>query len=158
MMHRLIILFFCLIIIGCQSTARFRAQRNKTPAQSGSNKNSNLESFVNVWLGVPYKYGGTTRSGIDCSGFTSQIYKQCYSKTIPRSSSDQYKDGTRVSERNLKTGDLVFFSNVRYGKIDHVGVYLGKNRFAHATESSGVTISLLSEEYYQKRYAGACRY
>jgi cell wall-associated NlpC family hydrolase len=107
---------------------------------------------------VPYKYGGMTKRGIDCSGFASLVYKECFGKSIPRISSDQYEQGTRVTQRNLQSGDLVFFSNVRYGKIDHVGIFLGNKRFVHATESSGVTISLLSEKYYEKRYAGARRY
>ena len=152
------ILILCLILLGCQSTARFRAKRNSPIQKSSASQTTNLESFVNGWIGVPYKYGGMTNRGIDCSGFTSLVYKECFGKSIPRNSSDQYEQGTRVTQRNLQSGDLVFFSNVRYGKIDHVGIYLGNERFAHATESSGVTISLLTEKYYKKRYAGTCRY
>lgn len=158
MMHFCSILILCLIVFGCQSTAKFRAPRNKTIQQSSASQTTNLESFVNNWLSVPYKYGGLTHRGIDCSGFTSLAYKECFGKSIPRISSDQYKQGIRVTLKNLQSGDLVFFSNVRYGNIDHVGIYLGNERFAHATESSGVTISLLSEKYYEKRYAGARRY
>jgi len=157
-MLRLTILFFCLLVIGCQSTARFRAGGKVTRQQSNSQQNTNLETFVNSWLGVPYKYGGISRGGIDCSGFSSLAYQNCFNKSIPRVSSDQYSQGSRVSKRNIRPGDLVFFSNVRYGKIDHVGIYLGDQRFAHATESSGVTVSSLSEEFYEDRYVGASRY
>jgi murein DD-endopeptidase / murein LD-carboxypeptidase len=157
-MHRLVVFLLCWFVIGCQSTARFRAGGKVPRQQTHSQKNTNLESFVNSWLGVPYKYGGMSRNGIDCSGFSSLAYQSCFNKSIPRVSSDQYNQGTRVSNRNLQAGDLVFFSNVRYGKIDHVGIYLGDQRFAHATEVSGVTISSLTEEYYEDRYVGACRY
>ena len=157
-MLRISILLICLLIIGCQSTARFRAQRNKPVVQSGTVKVTDLESFVHDWLGVPYKFGGNTRQGIDCSGFTSLAYQQCFHKSIPRKSSDQFEQGRRVAGRNLRTGDLLFFSNVRYGNVDHVGIYLDDDRFAHATESDGVTISQLSEDYYAERFIGACRY
>ncbi len=157
-MSRAITLLTCMFILSCQSSARFRAPSNKPVYKSQSSYKTDLESFVDDWLGVPYRYGGNTNRGIDCSGFTSLAYKQCFGKSIPRTSMDQYHQGNRISRRNLKPGDLGFFSNVRHGKIDHVGIYLGSERFAHATESSGVTISQLTEEYYEKRFAGACTY
>jgi cell wall-associated NlpC family hydrolase len=159
-MWRLFILIICLILLACQSTARFRAQKPKsqTTLRSNTRTISQLDAYVKSWLGVPYKYGGTSKNGVDCSGFTSQVYLNVYAITVPRTSSEQYKQGRLVTRGNMRPGDLVFFSNVRRGKIDHVGVYLGEQRFAHATESSGVTISELSEDYYKQRYIGACRY
>jgi cell wall-associated NlpC family hydrolase len=127
-----------------------------TPIEDLSNLN--LLIFMEQWYGVPYHYGGTSRSGIDCSAFSSLLLSSVYSeRRLPRMSADQYKATKRISKKDLQEGDLVFFHT--YGKghrVTHVGVYLYNNRFVHASVA-GVQISNMGEGYYMSHYVGAGR-
>jgi len=116
-----------------------------------------LEQVINSYLGVPYKYGGTTRSGFDCSGFTSAVYREVYGIELNRTSGAMWKDGAPVSLSAARPGDLVFFKGGRFGRINHVGIYVGGNRFAHSSTSSGVVYNSLQEGYYAKRFVGVRR-
>lgn len=118
--------------------------------------NYKLYNEVHNWLGTPYKYGGKTASGIDCSGFSKKIYTAVYNKELQGGSRDIYKTVKPVSKKHLEEGDLLFFK-IRKGQISHVGVYLGAGKFAHATTSAGVIISDLAEDYYKKYFFKAGR-
>ncbi|MGE3126692.1 MAG: NlpC/P60 family protein [Fimbriimonadaceae bacterium] len=108
-------------------------------------------------LGTRYVWGGTSRSGFDCSGLTSYVYKQ-HGKAIPRTAAAQANQGQTVSKGELKEGDLVFFRTTRGTRISHVGIYMGNGKFVHASSGSGKVItSSLNEGYYNRRYAGAKR-
>ena len=106
------------------------------------------------WIGTPYRYGGNSRQGVDCSGLTAAIYKKVYHKKLKRNSEEQRtKDCRRVSKQKLQEGDLVFFHNGRKKKqANHVGIYLKKGRFIHASSSQGVIVSSLNESYYKKHW------
>ena len=106
------------------------------------------------WIGVPYRNGGTTKQGVDCSGLTSAIYKKVYRKNLERSSEDQRKkDCKKVKKRKLEEGDLVFFHNGRKKKrATHVGIYLKEDLFIHASTSRGVSIGNLNEDYWEKHW------
>lgn len=114
-----------------------------------------LES-VDEWYGVRYRTGGNTKNGVDCSGFTVAVYAAVYGFALPRVSRDQYRISRKISTTELQEGDLVFFNTNGRG-ISHVGVYLGNNKFIHASVSRGVMVNGLFEPYYIKRYAGAGR-
>jgi cell wall-associated NlpC family hydrolase len=120
--------------------------------------NMRLLIFMDKWYGVPYHYGGTGRNGIDCSAFSALLLSNVYDiNQLPRMSADQYSYTHRVSKRNLREGDLVFFHTMGKGhKVTHVGVYLYNNRFVHAS-IAGVQISDLGEGYYSSHYVGAGR-
>ncbi len=109
------------------------------------------------FLETPYKYGGNTQKGIDCSAFTLQVYQNSLSVEIPRSAREQYSTGEKISNDELKFGDLVFFNTTKRSFPGHVGIYLGENQFAHASRSLGVTVSSLEDSYYKKRFVGARR-
>jgi lipoprotein Spr len=113
-----------------------------------------LLTSIDQWMGTPYRMGGTTKAGIDCSGFVQTIYAAVYKINIPRTSKDQYNFCHAIPYDELKTGDLVFFNTT--GGVSHVGIYLQNNKFVHAF-SSGVNISDLNDEYYAKRFIGAGR-
>jgi len=110
-----------------------------------------LYAFIDEWLGVKYKYGGTTKKGVDCSGFTNLLYNNVFKKELPRSSSDIAAIAKSISKKELSEGDFVFFS-IRSNKVDHVGIYLANNRFVHASTSKGVIISSLEHPYYAKYF------
>ncbi|MEW6701638.1 MAG: NlpC/P60 family protein [Bacteroidota bacterium] len=109
------------------------------------------------FLDTPYKYGGNTRKGMDCSAFTLQVFKNSLDVDLPRSTSQQFKLGTKIEKEELKFGDLVFFNTRRKSFPGHVGIYLGENQFVHASRSLGVTVSSLDAAYYKKRYVEARR-
>ena len=118
--------------------------------------NEKLYTFIDEWYGVKYKYGGKSKSGIDCSGLTCIIYKEVFGKTIIGSSASIYNQCEKTSKGKLKEGDLVFFK-IESKDISHVGVYLQNNKFVHATTQAGVMIDDLYEDYYRKYFEGGGR-
>ncbi|WP_028561777.1 C40 family peptidase [Paenibacillus pinihumi] len=114
-----------------------------------------LSESIDQVMGTPYKWGGTTVEGFDCSGFILYIYNQ-FDVQLPRTSKTQAEAGTQLEKDELRSGDLVFF-NIDGKGISHAGIYVGDGQFAHSSSSKGVTISKLSEPYYEKRYVTARR-
>jgi cell wall-associated NlpC family hydrolase len=102
------------------------------------------------WKNTKYKYGGTTKKGIDCSAFVQKTFKSRFNIKIPRTTLLQVKKGQKVSREDLKAGDLVFFKT-GYNQR-HVGIYLSKGNFMHASTKRGVTISNLSNPYYSSHF------
>lgn len=115
-----------------------------------------LLAAVDEWYGVKYRLGGSTKSGVDCSAFTMSVYASVFGMAIPRVSREQYRLSRKISTTELKEGDLVFF-NTRGRGVSHVGIYLGNNKFIHASVSSGVVVSDLFDTYYLRRFIGAGR-
>jgi cell wall-associated NlpC family hydrolase len=114
---------------------------------------------VDSYMGVPYKWGGTTRSGMDCSALTRAVYREAFGLELPRTSRQMYQLGQAVEPASrLRPGDLVFFRIDTSGPgVSHVGIYVGDGRFAHASASRGGVIDELDSAYFGQRYAGARR-
>lgn len=166
--NRLLIILAVLLVVSCKSRTDWRDK--KAPAtttkikiekpenlsdiskfldvEESTLKNKKLYNFIIDWYGTPYKYGGATKQGIDCSGFTSTLFQEIYTTAIPRISKDIAENVTRKYTKDLIEGDLVFFSFGKSGIINHVGIYLHNNKFVHASTSKGVIISNLSELHY----------
>lgn len=119
--------------------------------------NFSLYHFIDEWYGTRYRFGGTSKSGVDCSSFTQKLYAATFGLEIPRTAVTQYSSCKRISREELREGDLLFFHTTRKG-ISHVGVYLGNDRFVHASSSRGVVISNLTESYYVNAYRGCGRF
>ncbi len=131
-------------------TLRFEFHSQKTGIDLDTSSNLNLYYLMYNWVGTPYQFGGSTKNGIDCSGFTKMLVEEIYKISLTRDSRSMYKQCNPVSKSDLKEGDLVFF-NISRGQISHVGVYLGNNKFIHSSTQKGVIMSDLREGYY-KRY------
>ncbi len=125
--------------------------------ETGTPKEKMLMEIIK-YLNVPYQYGGNSKSGIDCSAFTQNIYKNTLSVNLLRSAREQYKQGEVISDVDeLRFGDLVFFNTKENVRPGHVGIYIGDDLFAHASSKKGVTISSLNHSYYKDRFMGSRR-
>ena len=113
--------------------------------------NETLYNAIQSWIGTPYQYGGTSKSGVDCSGFVGNIYQEVYHRTLHRVANDMQLDCELISKSELKEGDLVFFTNSK-GRVSHVGIYLKDGIFAHSSTSRGVIISRLGDSYWSKHF------
>jgi cell wall-associated NlpC family hydrolase len=110
------------------------------------------------FVGIPYRWGGeNVVDGMDCSGFVRAVYNLC-GLNIPRTSRDQFKAGEAVAKDDLRDGDLVFFG-ASAESINHVGIYVGNNRFVHAPRrGEEIRVTSVEESYFEKRFVGARRY
>lgn len=108
-----------------------------------------------VWKGTPYRMGGNTMRGIDCSGFVHHIYSALFSLNVPRSSREFMSTGQRIDKDELKPGDLIVFSPRSYPR--HVGIYIGNNKFIHASRNKGVSMADLDQRYWRKAFRMARR-
>jgi NlpC/P60 family len=117
--------------------------------------NTKLYTVIEDWWATRYRYGGTTKKGIDCSAFTGALLTETFGLNMPRTAKDQYGICDKVERENLTEGDLVFF-NTR-GGVSHVGVYLTNGYFVHSSVHGGVTISSLDEDYYNRKYISGGR-
>ncbi|MDP4125359.1 MAG: C40 family peptidase [Bacillota bacterium] len=125
-----------------------------TKQQISRSNSADIADHALSLIGVPYVFGGTSRSGFDCSGYTQYVFKGS-GTYLPRTASAQFNVGTSVKRDQLQAGDLVFFTTYAPG-ASHVGIYIGGGRFVHAS-NSGVQVTSLSESYYASRYLGARR-
>lgn len=129
-----------------------------TPEVDLSDQARALVKAAHGWLGTPYQYGGETHRGIDCSALVMNVYKEALGMKLPRTSATQRQFASRIDRGGLSVGDLVFFtSNKSRGAISHVGIYIGNDRFIHASSSRGVVVSRLSDRYFVDHYHSAGR-
>lgn len=145
-----------LLLAGCASS---RSVHEGTPTtnQSWSNEEteSRLRSAAERWDGVDHEWGGSSQSGVDCSGLVQSIFREEFQVSVPRTTEKQARTGKSVSRSSLRPGDLVFFRPER--KKRHVGIYLSDGEFLHASSSEGVTISPLDRSYWTDHWWQARR-
>ncbi len=120
-------------------------------AETNNISDKTLANFIRDWYGVTYRYGGSDKHGIDCSHFAARLYADVYKKTISGAANTIEPLTTLVKTEDMQVGDLVFFK-IQQNKVSHVGVYIGNNKFAHASTKLGVIISDLNEAYYKKYF------
>jgi lipoprotein Spr len=131
-----------------------------TGAISHAKTIDDILSEANTYLGTPYRFGGSTRSGIDCSAFVLNVYEETTGLELPRVAAEQAELGERVDRQQLQKGDLVFFAHSR--RISHVGIVQevtpeGEIKFIHAATSRGVMISSLNDSYWGPKFRFAKR-
>lgn len=165
---RILSLVTVLVLTGCagyQSVDAGLTPSASTGEASSSNPSTSPSDAIaqRLWRvyqryeGVPYRYGGTTPAGFDCSGFIITAYREGLNRSdLPRTTGQMLAQGTFVRRDQLRPGDLVFF---RFGgKDSHAGIYLGDHRFVHSSSSTGVTESSLASPYWRNRYSQARRF
>lgn len=135
------------------NTTGSQAYELETSVTTTTQNDNSIIGTAKSLQGTPYIWGGTTKSGFDCSGFLLYVYKQ-HGIDIPRTVSDIWNHAASVDTR--KPGDIVFFETYKKGP-SHAGIYLGDNQFIHAGSSTGVTISNLNTSYWETRYLGTKR-
>lgn len=175
--HYFLTILVSIILTGCVSQPRYRSEPIETAkgrsisdeqayntegrkpygekAKSRIDK-AKMERIIDSFLGAPYKPGGENKAGMDCSGLVVSTYKQYAGFKLPHDTKKLYKLVKRVDKDDLGYGDLVFFSDGWFSGL-HVGIYMGEGKFVHSKEGSGVVVSSLNEDYYNKRYIGARR-
>lgn len=131
----------------------FFANPFKIEAAFSANK---LIAEAHKVIGTPYRAGGTTPKGFDCSGFVGYTYKKV-GVSLPRASGAMYKKGKPVSLKQLAPGDLLFFKTSKHKGISHVAIYIGNGRMIHATSSKGVKVDSIHQSYWKQRFVGAKR-
>ena len=132
-------------VLSIYSSISFGMNKNETNSNPLVKKEI-LDNF-NKWKGTKYKWGGTTKKGIDCSAFIGKVYKEGFGLDLPRTTADLKYEGKHIKKEDLKVGDMVFFR-----KNKHVGIYVGNNEFVHSSSSRGVVKASLNDKYYSKSF------
>lgn len=147
------------LVVGCGQKQVIK-DVDRTPHPSGAAPQyDEIEQQLRVaadrWRGTPHRMGGRDRRGVDCSGLVQRMYQDLFDIQLPRTARQQSTSGLRVKRRDLKPGDLVFFNPP--GKLDHVGIYLGRGDFVHTSSKKGVTVSRMDSSYWKKHFWTARR-
>lgn len=155
-MKKLLIIILVLGLGACASASKPKAKPVVKQVESVSVWNdSNISELHSEWRGVPYRLGGETKKGIDCSAFVSVAYQKMQGVTLPRTVKEQQTLGKPVSRDKLRKGDLVFFKTG--WSSHHVGIYVGDDNFLHVSTSQGVKVSSLLNSYWASKYWNARR-
>ncbi len=151
-MQKLFFLVLLILLSACQSTRVNSQDYEENPAMN------DLAVYALSLDGTPYKYGGTSpESGFDCSGFVGHVFKQSLGKSLPRSTEEISRIGTKLDLDELRPGDLVFYNTLKK-RYSHMGIYLGEGKFIHSPSTGkSVTVVNMNDSYYRKRYNGARR-
>ncbi len=142
------------ILLGWPLFALAGNTHHSTQVSETSLRTALLQHFER-WKGTPYRYGGNSRYGIDCSGFVHTMFRDALGVEVPRSTQLLSQAGRRVSFQRLEVGDIIVFRTSR--KVLHVGIYVGNHQFIHASKSKGVMISKLSNPYWVDAYEKSVR-
>lgn len=152
------LLFFAFLLVSCGSSKKTTTSKRTTSTTKSSNRvaSSSIIDHAKTFQGAPYKFGGTTKRGMDCSGLVYVAFQQ-ENIQLPRVSRDMAKRGKRISITKANKGDLVFFqTNKNNNQINHVGIVVSNKKkilkFIHSTSSKGVIISSLDERYWKSTF------
>lgn len=148
--------------VGCSTTNKNSSSKDSVERHAQLKDShvvtTELRNHLKQWKGTPYKLGGDSLNGIDCSAFVQRTFNDKFDIALPRTTLAQTSQGIKISKDNLKPGDLIFFkTNWRGGSGLHVGIYNGNDQFIHASTTKGVMTSSLNEKYWKQRFYQARR-
>lgn len=152
----LLIAFLSIFAIGCASSSS-KSPKSHIKLQNSKAVTTELKKQEKQWHGTPYRLGGNSMKGIDCSGFVQRTYSDKFAINLPRTTRAQTSQGIQIRKDQLKPGDLVFFKTNWGGSNLHVGIYSGNNQFIHASTTKGVMTSSMNEKYWKQRFYQARR-
>ncbi|MEM6718552.1 MAG: C40 family peptidase [Bacteroidota bacterium] len=169
MIRKLLFLFIAALVVSCGSSKKTASTRStsksttvvKKTSKNSANKANAIVKTAMTYKGTRYKFGGTTKKGMDCSGLTYTAFG-AHKVSLPRVSYEQATKGKRIKLNTVQKGDLLFFqTNKNRKRINHVGLVVshksGVIRFIHSTSSKGVLVSSLSERYWKNAFTEARR-
>ncbi|ASU22260.1 hydrolase [Vibrio qinghaiensis] len=142
-----------ILLMACSSISSVEVERadvSNEEIEAVANNQDSLGILFQRWQGVPYRLGGETLNGVDCSAFVQIAFKDAWQIPLPRTTRSQSQTGFEVNYQNAQRGDLVFFRTSRTS--NHVGVYLGDKKFMHASTSKGVMISRMDNPYWASKF------
>lgn len=162
MKKTLAIMLLTIIASGCASTGKNNSSKEATARHAKLRDNhvvtTELKKQLKQWKGTPYRLGGDSLNGIDCSAFVQRTFNDKFDILLPRTTVAQTSQGVKIAKEHLKPGDLVFFkTSWRGGSGLHVGIYNGNDQFIHASTSRGVMTSSMNEKYWKQRFYQARR-
>ncbi|AZB44571.1 NlpC/P60 family protein [Bacillus sp. FJAT-42376] len=147
-----------IIALGLATSLLFSSYLPANDAKAASTSfETNIINISKQYIGVPYKWGGTTPAGFDCSGFINYVFNKT-GISMPRTADGMYNSSSMEKVSSKEVGDIVFFRTMDKPTISHAGIYIGSNQFIHASSSKGVTISSLSERYWSNAYVSTKRH
>lgn len=151
-------ILLAVLFVSVLATTGCSSLRSSGDATQAKGSPDGVVSYALSLQGAPYRFGGTSPAGFDCSGFVAYVYSSTAGVALPHSAEGMYSHGRPVAESELRQGDLVFY-NTSKRSLSHVGIYIGNGQFVHATSSNTkrVMISSMSESYWVKRFEGARR-
>jgi cell wall-associated NlpC family hydrolase len=145
----------CLVVLGSGASAAFASPL--PPEEPAQQPGSEVAELAEQFVGTPYRWGGASPAGFDCTGFVMYVYSQ-FGVSLPHNVAGQLGSGERVSSDELEPGDVLVFANTYRGGLSHTGIYVGDGQFVHAAdERHGVMVSSLGDGYWSSHLAGATR-
>jgi cell wall-associated NlpC family hydrolase len=154
-------LLAALPLAACSSAPRYRSSPpdavSSTTTPEVPSERQDIVQLATSFIGTPYRTGGASRQGMDCSGLVMRVYRE-FNVDLPRTSIDQSHVGSTVARSEIEPGDLLFFKTSSRRPVSHVGIYIGRGRFVHASTSARrVRVDLLDSDYFSHRFVVAKR-
>ncbi|WP_207060784.1 NlpC/P60 family protein [Motiliproteus sp. SC1-56] len=146
-----LLIFLLPFVVGCSTT--YTVQKPHPPPAAVSSTDPAAKPLIahfREWEGTPYKMGGQSKNGIDCSGYIQLAYLEVFNRKVPRTTEELSVSGHQVADHKRRFGDLLVFNTGLTQK--HVGIYIGNRQFIHASSSKGVTVSSLDNPYWSRKY------
>jgi cell wall-associated NlpC family hydrolase len=146
----------CAVLLASSASSAFAAPLDGPPEPDHS-PGDDVADYAEQYIGSPYRWGGTSPTGFDCTGFVMYVYSH-FGVYMPHNEAGQLASGERISTDDLEPGDILIFANTYRRGLSHAGIYVGNGQFVHAAdERHGVIISSLGDGYWSSRFAGASR-
>lgn len=159
-LRRILWVACCIILIMSSPSVFAQEDLPDAPLSSFGSADQKFENAVKEFLNIPYRKGGASKKGIDCSGLARMIYSKFFGIELPHNTRQQFRfsELQKIDDNELQSGDLIFFANKKKKNVNHVGVYLSDGQFIHASSSRGVMISSLDDRYWKARFVGSKRH